>query len=288
MILAVQKIGFLILTWNSEKYIADCIHAIFDSNQSLFQNTIVIVDNGSQDQTLDRIKKEQTLYQGSSHRLDILVLDKNYGTTISRNQGIKRLFALEPDLAYICILDSDTQINEEALHTMIAVLEDRQVGIVGPRLHDANGNYQIAGKDFSTATEKFLKVLPLKKLRQLGEQMESMIPLEGNGYKAVGYLISACWMMRREVFEKVGELDEKIFYAPEDLEYCLRCWENGYQVVHCYDASILHYWQRLSRKKLISKHNLEQIRGLIHIFVKHHYICSTKRLWAKFRSSKLI
>lgn len=278
-----QKIGYIILTWNSEKYISNCIRAIGSINPNVFQNTMVIVDNGSTDQTLERIQEEWKHYQDSPHRLDVIHLEKNEGTTVSRNRGLKHLYAIAPDVDDVCVLDSDTEMNEAALKAMTTVLNDEQVGIVGPRLHNVEGIYQISGKDFSTATEKFLKVMPFKKLRQLGERMESMIPAQGTGIKNVGFLVSACWMMRRETFEKIGYLDEKIFYAPEDLEYCIRCWQKGYQVVYCYDADILHLWQRLSRKKLISKHNWEQIRGLIHVFAKYHYVFSTKRLWSSFK-----
>ena len=192
------------------------------------------------------------------------------------------MFSLDADIDYVCILDSDTEINEKAIEAMAVVLDDLQIGIVGPRLHNTEGIYQIAGKDFSTATEKLLKVMPFKRLREVGEHMESMTPESESGYVTVGFLVSACWMMRRDIVEKIGHLDEKIFYAPEDLEYCLRCWKNGYQVVYCCDADILHYWQRISRKKIISKHNWEQIRGLFHVYAKYHYMFGTKRLWHSF------
>ena len=44
--------------------------------------------------------------------------------------------------------------------------------------------------------------------------------------------ISCCWFMRREVIERVGPLDELIFYAPEDVDYCLRAWKSGLAVVY--------------------------------------------------------
>ena len=282
----VRKIGYVILTWNSEKYIANCIRAIYDVDPRMFLNIVVVVDNGSKDKTLNNLRAEQKYHQESPHKLDVIQLEKNYGTTISRNKGLERLFSLEEDIDYVCILDSDTEINEEALKTMSAILENSQMGIVGPRLHNTEEIYQISGKDFSTVTEKFLKVMPFKRLREVGEQMESMTPESESGYVTVGFLVSACWMMRKDIVDKIGQLDEKIFYAPEDLEYCIRCWKNGYQVVYCYDANILHHWQRISRKKIISKHNWEQIRGLFHVYAKYHYMFGTKRLWRSFSSTE--
>ena len=54
-----------------------------------------------------------------------------------------------------------------------------------------------------------------------------------DGLCPVGYLMSACWMMRPTLFDEVGLLDENIFYAPEDVEFCIRVWKkNRYFIVH--------------------------------------------------------
>ena len=54
------------------------------------------------------------------------------------------------------------------------------------------------------------------------------------------------------MIEDIDLLDEKIFYALEDLEYCIRAWVNGYKVLYCKNVSIIHSWQRLSKKYLLS------------------------------------
>lgn len=78
-----------------------------------------------------------------------------------------------------------------------------------------------------------------------------MIPKE-HEITDVGYLMSACWMMPAILIEKIGLLDENIFYAPEDVEYCLRAWKRGYRVCYDQDALIVHAWQRLSRKNYLA------------------------------------
>lgn len=281
-----KTVGFVILTWNSEKYIQKCLQAIFDINANVFQCSIVVVDNGSADGTVERIETECDRHKGAPHRCTVIRLDKNYGTTHSRNIGLRRLFEISPDTEYVCVLDSDAEINEAALKTLTDVLNgDASIGIVGPRMHDASGVYQVSGKNFSTVTEKFCKVMPVRRLREYGERREKIIPAQGTGIRSVGYLMSACWMVRREIIDEIGPFDEKIFYAPEDLEYCIRCWKAGHKVAYCYDADVLHHWQRLSRKKIISKHNFEQIRGLLHIFIKYKYMFSAKRLWRTLDAS---
>ena len=107
--------------------------------------------------------------------------------------------------------------------------------------------------------------------------MEYIAKSEGE-VSPVGYLMSACWLIRRECIEDIGLLDENIFYAPEDVEYCIRAWKKGWHVLYDGRCSIIHEWQRLSRKKLISKHNWEHIKGLMYLFNKYGFYFSSERI----------
>ncbi len=266
------SVGFVILTWNSMNVIDKCIQSILRMKRIV--SRIIVVDNASADDTLAVIEKYISSEQNTGNSTcSVIKLQKNLGTTVSRNVGINYLLKEYPDITYMCILDSDTEINEESMLKMIDVLSaDPNCGIIGPRMHDLQMKYQTSGRSIPTFSEKFLKVLPIKKLAEIGERMQGIIPAEGSGSVSVGYLMSACWFMRTEVMQHIGLLDEKIFYAPEDVDYCIRCWKAGYSVKYCYDADILHHWQRLSRKKLLSKHNYEHIKGLIYLFIKHRYL----------------
>lgn len=267
-----SSVGFVILTWNSEKYISECLNSLIALCGNGISGNIVVIDNGSSDDTVQRINQVFRIDRNDvEHKL--FQLEKNYGTTISRNIGIRYLLECQKKPNYICVLDSDTVVNELAIDNLISVLEsDPSCGIVGPRMHDANMVYQRSGRQIPTLSEKTLKVLPVKSLQAKGTAQETTIPEDGTGSIDVGYLMSACWMMRSDLFAQVGLLDEKIFYAPEDVDFCIRVWKAGMRVQYCYDADILHHWQRLSRKKLFSKHNFEHLKGLVYLFCKHKYL----------------
>lgn len=257
-------IGFVILTWNSERYIEKCIESIFLLRD--FRVVICVVDNGSSDKTIQILKelKKHALVQEID--LDIIRLDKNRGTTVSRNLGIKKILH---KIKNLCILDSDTVINKDAVQDMLQVLyENKKNGIVGPRMATSGGIEQQSGRNIPTMRLKLLKVMPIKILREKGEAMERISNFDGN-VVPVGYLMSACWFMRADLVHEIGFLDEKIFYAPEDVEYCLRAWENGYRVLLDRRVEIIHEWQRLSRKKIISKHNWEHLKGLFYLYSKY-------------------
>ena len=271
-------IGFVILTWNSEKCIIRCLEAINAIKE--FQCDVVVVDNGSTDKTIELIEnfteEVKSRSEKSHHEWKLVKLQENKGTTVSRNIGIK---ALNNDCSYICILDSDAYINEEAIRKMIGVLtSNKKNGIVGPCMKNLDGIVQNSGRKIPSLKIKLFKILPIRKFRELGEQYEYYNYPKDVSIYPVGYLMSACWLIKTEVTENIGCLDEKIFYAPEDVEYCLRAWKNGYRIMYCKDAEIIHEWQRLSRKKLFSRHNWEHIKGLVYMFCKYRYCFNTDKL----------
>lgn len=270
-----KKISFVILTWNSAGVIGACLDSIAKSD--LPGCEIILVDNGSSDDT-HAIVSSFT----DDHR-DIPVreirLNKNYGTTVSRNQGIA---AVSEDAEFVCILDSDTVINRQAMKELTEVLEaDERGGIAGPHMVNAVGEEQITAKKIPTAFLKLCKAFPLKAVQRIGERNERYEFSGGKRSYPVGYLISACWMIPRKVIEVLGPLDEKIFYSPEDVEYCVRAWEKGYRVLYCPNAGIVHATQRISKKKLLSRHNWEHIKGLVYFFGKYHLFTSSERIICK-------
>lgn len=259
-------LSFVILTWNSQKYIARCLNAI--DQITTMRVKIYVIDNGSKDRTIPILEKVQ---QGLHYAaLEIISLPANKGTTISRNIGLKKACR---NSSYICILDSDTVVNEQAMKSLMQSLKKHHdIGIIGPVMKGLDGTVQNSGRGIPTFKLKLFKVLPVSSLRRKGEQMEQ-IPKK-DAITDVGYLMSACWMIPAKVVKEIGLLDENIFYAPEDVEYCMRAWKNGYRVAYNNQVYIIHAWQRLSKKKLLSKHNWEHVKGLFYLFHKYHCFVS--------------
>ena len=269
----IPRIGFVILVWNSSKVIGKCLESI--SRMKKIRPRVIVVDNGSKDNTLqivdEYINKFPALF-------DKIQYAENIGTTISRNAGLKKL--LSQNYNYYCILDSDTVINDDAFLTLVEEMEIHpEYGIIGPTMITSSGLIQMSARCFPTLLEKIYKAVPIKAIQKKGENMELQVsPYPDAVSYPVDYLMSACWLIREDVIEKVGLLDENIFYAPEDAEYCIRVWKAGYQVAFCPKARIIHEWQRLSKKKLISKMNLEHIKGLAYMFNKHQYLFDADKI----------
>lgn len=273
-----SRIGFVILTWNSQNVIGNCLKSIMSLKK--IEPKVVVIDNGSKDLTCSII--DEYIIRNPDN-IKIIKHNGNKGTTFPRNEGIKELEYQK--LNYFCILDSDTIINESAFLKLIYELEThKEYGMIGPKLISSAGVVQMSARAFPTLLEKVYKAIPIESLQKKGEKMEMQnAPKEAQDSYPVDYLMSACWLIKKEVIEKVGLLDEKIFYAPEDAEYCIRVWKKGYKVAYCPNVSIIHEWQRLSKKKFISKINLEHVKGLVYMFIKHRYLFTTAKLKRSFK-----
>ena len=258
------KVAFVVLAWNSERYIAKCIESVLSLCCKRLE--LWVVDNGSTDKTPDILAG----IEKSDSRLRIISEARNLGTTVSRNKALK---CISTDIDYICILDSDTLVNQEAFERMGRVLAgDQSIGVIGPSMMNSSGELQLSGRSLPTLGIKAGKACPFARISQWAHEAEQPQALIEGGLQDVGYLLSACWLMPQSAIQKVGMFDEKIFYAPEDVDWCLRCHKLGLRVVRCYNAVILHEYQRLSHKRFFSKINVEHIKGLAYYFKKHHYL----------------
>lgn len=262
------RAAFVILTWNSAQYISQCLSSVL---QLPFQELIVyVVDNGSQDGTIGVLRD----FSQKHHELRIVELDENKGTTVSRNIVLAELVD-NAEVDYVCVLDSDTIVNSEAFEELceVYVRDTRNtIGVLGPRMHNADSEYQLSGRNLPTVCIKLLKAFPLAVCKKKGANMEIPSSPLVNGLQDVGYLLSACWFMPQGVLRRVGLLDEKIFYAPEDVDYCVRVHQSGLRVVFCAKADIVHFYQRISHKKIISRTNVKHIVGLAYFFSKYRYL----------------
>jgi len=257
-----MDISFVILTWNSEKYISRCLNALLkDLSQCGLTYEIFIVDNGSCDGTVDTLRSYQSTYP---EQIYPIFLDRNHGTTYSRNIALKKARG-----NYISVIDSDVEIvSAGTIKNLIESLgNDDKIGLISPKLLYADGSLQKSTDNFPTIFNKILRYFFLKTIEKNENNQEGR-----HETMAVDYAISAMWVLKKEVLKKVGYFDEKIFYAPEDVDYCLRVWLSGYKVFYNPQVKVVHHTQEISRQFKMSGMTMLHIKGLMYYFWKHKYV----------------
>ncbi|HID71084.1 MAG TPA: glycosyltransferase family 2 protein [Desulfobacterales bacterium] len=262
-----MQISAIILTWNSQHHIQKCLTSLLASLGSEFKSyEIFVIDNGSEDESKRIIEEFAGIHPKV---IKPLFLDTNKGTTYSRNLAIKQATG-----DFIAILDSDVVIpgNKRIFGNLLDSLNDSsQVGMVVPRLVYGNGDFQKSTDDFPTLFSKFRRYFLLKTI----EQDEGRSTDFDN--RLVDYAISAFWLLKKELITNIGLLDEKIFYAPEDVDYCLRIWKGGYKIIYVPSCEVVHDAQEISRGFRLNKAFRAHLKGLFYYFFKHRYWCNKPR-----------
>ena len=265
-----MKLSIIILTWNSEKYIDNCINSIYNGSQ-MTDFEILLIDNGSKDKTLQKIEEKYSEIKLIKNKI-------NRGIAPARNQGIK-----EAKGDYILILDIDTVVKDDSILKMMEFMEQHtEIGICGPKLVYQDGSLQSSCRRFPLVQTKFLRRFPMKVFEKyLKEELYCGRFEDKVGYWDVDYVIGACQMIRKKAFEDTGLLDERIFYGPEDVDLCLRMWLKGWKVIYYTEACIIHFEQRITKKRLVSKVSLKHVEGLIYYFFKHGYFFSRRGIYRR-------
>lgn len=256
-----MNLSFIILTWNSERYIDDCLHTIFTSLEgTALSYEVLVVDNGSKDQTPDKLKTLAAQHPGV---IKPIFLTENKGTTVSRNLALKQAMGEN-----LCVMDSDVELSPGLFRPLLEALhQDPRVGLVVPRIHYPSGRWQKSIDRFPTLVHKVNRFFCLRKI----EQQEALIEKTQKNVRSVDYAISAFWLFKREVLSRVGFLDEKIFYSPEDVDYCLRIWRSGFKILYVPTATVIHHTQEISRGFKINRAKISHFYGLFYLFKKHKY-----------------
>lgn len=266
------EFSVVVLTFNSQAYIEQCLNSLIDVFEVLGDSyEIFVIDNGSKDGSLEIIKDVQLRRNAN---IQLTEFDHNTGTTFSRNVGLKQAKG-----KHIIVMDSDAYANTKAIDGLRKYLVGHSgCGMAVPRLSYPDGRFQLSTDSFPTLQRKAQRFLFLKKIEKTDPEVK-------DGVYRVDCAISAFWMFPKSMLDKVGLLDEKIFYSPEDVDYCLRIWVAGYEIHYLPAFAVVHDAQEISRGFKVNRFTFLHIKGLIYYFMKHRYCFNLNRLYKRIGRS---
>lgn len=225
-------LSICIVTYQARDYLEECLSSLYGyaSSNSL---EVIVVDNGSQDGTLEMLTNEYP-------EVHIIANKMNTGYTRPMNQAL-RVGVGE----FLVQLNPDTHVLPGAMDAMVTFMRsNNKVGICGPKVLNRDGSFQQNCRRGDPRPWAMIcyflglnKLFPKSKLfggyllNYLGED-ESTIVENVSG---------SCMMIRRELIKQIGYLDEDFFAYQEDTDLCWRAREAGWQVYFLPEAHIIHY-----------------------------------------------
>jgi hypothetical protein len=217
-------VSIVIVTWNR----SDCVLNMLDSLRTIsYRNVhVIIVDNASTDDSLTVIRQ---------HPLQVILLEnrENLGGSGGFNAGIK--YALkELDQDYIWLLDNDAEVTADTLESMVRVMErDLSIGIVGSCV--------LSPEDHDLIVEAGGRIDINKGVWIPHRRYERYEQSSGKGLvEDVDYVPACSALIRTEVFQRIGLLDERFFLHWDDIDFCVRMRRSGMRVVTALDAKVYH------------------------------------------------
>ena len=252
-----SKVSIIVLNWNDYKETKECVESL---NKIIYSNyEVIIVDNGSEDGSTQRIRKEFPQYR-------YIYNHQNLGYAKAMNRAIEDALARGAD--YIFPLNNDARVEDgECFEKLINFAEsDSEIGIAGPRFIFPSGSYQ------SSAYNIFMPVIIYL---FLPDALANFI-LFGFGRqfdkpKEVLW-VSGMFLIKKKLIENLGLFDERFFMGGEDVDYCLRAKKFRWKIVYYPQIYFMHKRgasaQRFEGQSVAANFNKLAIEAMIQLLYK--------------------
>ena len=252
----------VIVSYNTAKLTVQAVESVIaDAQKSKLDHEVIVVDNASTDDSVKVIKKLQKKHP----QIKLIVNKTNLGFAKANNQAIKRAKG-----EYLLLLNSDTEVLAGTLKYLLEVFQKiKKAGIVSAYLLKPNKTPQTSqGGDLPSLVSVFNQMLFLDDLPIIGPHL----PSAQKSYpkltqaQAVGWVPGTAMMIKNEVIDRVGLLDEAIFMYGEDVDFCWRARLADFQVFLTPKAQVIHYGSQSSSGARAIK---GEFKGLVYLFRKH-------------------
>jgi N-acetylglucosaminyl-diphospho-decaprenol L-rhamnosyltransferase len=247
---AIPDVSVIVVAHDVRDEVLECLDSV-ERHAAPIVCEVFLVDNGSTDGTAAAVEEAFPTAQ-------VIRLERNIGVA-ARNEGLRRARG-----RLRMFLDSDARLTPGALPELAAYLDaSPETGLVGPRLVYEDGTLQLSARRFPPL------LLPLLRRPPLGRFFEDsaavrrhlMADEPHDRTREVEYVLGACQLFTERAQRAAGEIDRRIFFGPDDADWCFRIRCAGLAVVYHPQATVVHAYRRTSAARPFSRVALEQLRA---------------------------
>ena len=207
-------VSCVVVNWNGWQDTMECLRSLRQQQYPALR--VFVVDNASSDDSVERIR-------AACPEVEMIEAGRNGGFAAGCNVGIRE--ALARGAEFVWLLNNDTVAPPDTLDLLVAAAATERIGIVGTvlrYLHEPSRIQAWGGGQI---------------VRWLGYVRHYRRPVRFGGDS---YLTFASVLIRREVFEQIGLLDEGYFMYFEDSDFCFRAWRAGWTAGMAESTAVLH------------------------------------------------
>jgi hypothetical protein len=256
-------LSVIIVSWNVCGYLRNCLGSLYVSPRMVYADPakeangapssgkahsgqVIVVDNASNDGSVKMVRAEFP-------KTALVVNDENRGFTAANNQGL----AISSG-RYVLFLNPDTEVVGNALATMVDYMDAHpEVGALGPELRYGDGSLQSSRRRFPDWMTALFESTPLawhwpdnrwaRRYRmEEGPQPQRALPVD--------WVVGAALLARRETLAQIGGFDEGYFMYSEELDWCKRAHDAGWQTVYLPSVQVVHHEGKSSEQVVAARH----------------------------------
>jgi len=273
------KASIIILDFKKSRRVSENVESI-EKQETDFPFEIIVVDNSVNPGNAGALKKLERKYTN----VQVLINEKNLGYIRGNNQGAalargEYLLIVNPDIVWR---------NSHTLRKLISFMDKHPtVGILGPKqVNDTDGSVAMTVRAFprlilQISRRTFLRKLPFLRGRVAFDEMQH---LNYNEVQNVDWLQSSFWVIRKELWDSLGGLNNDYFIFMSDPDLCFKVWEKGYEVKYFPDVTVYADGIRASEGGFITffrKWTLRQHLKDAIVYSKNHWFKGNPRTSVK-------
>jgi len=247
-----NKISAIIINYNTPAMTEEAVASLVNFAGG-FNYEIILIDNNSTDKVFSRTLEGRPI--------KFIQNTENVGFAKAVNQGLK---AASGD--YILLLNSDALVEKDTIGRLLEYLENNhRAGIIGPKFIYPNGENQVSSGRFPNLWREFVRLSMLHRILPFGAYNKDFATI-----KSVDWVSGGCMLIKREVIKQIGDFDEDYFFSAEDMDFCRRAKERGWQAIYYPAVKIIHHYAMSSGgRKAVKAIRLE--RNGLNCFFKKNY-----------------
>ena len=252
-----KELSVVIVTRNSQNEILKCLESLSLWDKHI--KDVVLVDNASSDNTLERVREFQ--------KVKVISENRNTGFSKAVNKGIG-----ETSGKYILILNPDVEIINDFYQEIRNLFEsNNNIGIIGPKIVYPDGTFQRSVRRLPDLISQIIMFLKLDHIYGgfTSVKRYSLFDFDYNKPQYVDQVMGACFFTRRDLWDKLSGFDERFFIWFEEVDYCLRAKSLGMLTYYAPLGPVRHILGKSFSQERLLRKQLWFLKSLIYFFWKH-------------------
>lgn len=234
-----MKLLVVILNYNVTDLTIDCLRSLATEVPATPEFKVAVCENGSGGDAAQRLQ-QAIKDNGWQDWVELTAITPNLGFTGGNNVIIRKWLAAPDRPEYFLLLNADTLVDPDALRTLVGFMDRRpEVGVAGSRLDFPDGSPNGSPFRFPGIASELDRGLRLGVVSWLLSKWLVNRPTPKHDCQ-VDWVSGASMIIRREVIEAIGPLDEGLYTYFDDVDYCLNAMRAGWQIWYVPESRVVH------------------------------------------------